>query len=42
MTLRTRAGIEKPVVADVFPALDDDGGLLVALAPGSAGSRNHQ
>ena len=34
MTLRTRAGIEKSVVADVFPALDDDGGLLVALAPG--------
>jgi PAS domain S-box-containing protein len=33
MTLRTRAGIEKPVVADVFPALDDDGGLLVSLAP---------
>ena len=34
MTLRTRAGIQKPVVADIFPALDDDGGLLVALAPG--------
>jgi hypothetical protein len=34
MTLRTRAGIEKRVMADVFPALDDDGGLLVALAPG--------
>ena len=34
MMLRTRAGIEKPVVADVFPALDEDGGLLVALAPG--------
>ena len=34
MMLRTRAGIEKPVVADVFPALDDDGGLLVALTPG--------
>jgi PAS domain S-box-containing protein len=35
MTMRTRAGIEKPVVADVFPALDEDGGMLVALAPGS-------
>jgi len=35
MTMRTRAGIEKTVVADVFPALDDDGGMLVALAPGS-------
>ncbi len=31
--LRTRAGLEKPVVADLFPALDDDGGLLVALRP---------
>jgi PAS domain S-box-containing protein len=34
LTIRTRAGIEKPVTADVFPALDDDGGLLVALATG--------
>lgn len=32
VTLRTRAGTEKTVVADVFPALDDDGGLLIALA----------
>jgi hypothetical protein len=32
--MRTRAGIEKHVTADVFPALDDDGGLLVALATG--------
>ena len=32
LTLRTRAGIEKSVVADVFPALDEDGGLLVVLA----------
>ena len=31
--LTTRAGIQKPVVADVFPALDEDGGLLVALSP---------
>ena len=30
--LRTRAGIEKKVVVDAFPALDEDGGLLVALA----------
>jgi PAS domain S-box-containing protein len=29
----TRAGIQKPVIADLFPALDDDGGLLVALSP---------
>jgi PAS domain-containing protein len=33
LTLRTRAGIEKPVTADFFPAYDDDGGLLVALTP---------
>ena len=31
--LRTRAGQEKPVTADFFPAYDDDGGLLVALTP---------
>jgi len=31
--LTTRAGIHKPVVADLFPALDEDGGLLVALSP---------
>jgi len=31
--LRTRAGQRKPVTADFFPAYDDDGGLLVALAP---------
>jgi PAS domain S-box-containing protein len=34
LTMRTRAGIEKHVTADVFPALDNDGGLLVALATG--------
>jgi PAS domain S-box-containing protein len=33
IALRTRAGQEKPVVADFFPAYDEDGGLLVALAP---------
>jgi hypothetical protein len=33
LSLLTRAGIEKPVVADLFPAYDDDGGLLVALTP---------
>jgi hypothetical protein len=31
--LRSRAGQVKPVVADVFPAYDDDGGVLVALSP---------
>ena len=29
--LRTRAGIEKGVVVDLFPAYDDDGGVLLAL-----------
>jgi hypothetical protein len=33
LSLRTRAGIEKPVIGDFFPAYDEDGGLLVALTP---------
>lgn len=33
LTIRSKAGNERPVVADFFPAYDDDGGLLVALAP---------
>ena len=33
LSLRTRAGIEKQVTGDFFPAYDDDGGLLVALTP---------
>ena len=33
LELRTRAGATKLVVADFFPAYDDDGGLLVALTP---------
>ena len=36
LELRTRSGRTKQVKADLFPALDDDGGLLVALSPGSA------
>ena len=35
LTIRTNTGIEKHVVADVFPAYDDDGGLLVAFTPGT-------
>lgn len=31
--LATSAGTRKPVTADVFPAYDDDGGLLLALTP---------
>jgi PAS domain S-box-containing protein len=33
LLLRSRAGSVKAVVADVFPAYDEDGGLLVSLAP---------
>jgi len=33
LSIRTRGGSEKRVIADVFPAYDDDGGLLVALTP---------
>ena len=33
LSIRTRGGAEKRIVADVFPAYDDDGGLLVALTP---------
>lgn len=35
LSLRSRAGVVKPVTVDVFPAYDDDGGLLVALTPRS-------
>lgn len=31
--ITTRAGITKDVTLDLFPAYDDDGGLLVALSP---------
>ena len=31
LELRTRAGLAKPVLVDLFPAYDDDGGILVAL-----------
>ena len=33
LELRSRSGHVKPVTADVFPAYDEDGGLLVALTP---------
>ena len=33
LAIRTRAGMEKDVTADFFPAYDEDGGLLVALTP---------
>jgi PAS domain-containing protein len=34
--IRARSGRVKPVTADFFPALDEDGGLLVALTPRAA------
>ena len=36
LTVRTHAGLEKQVLADFFPAYDDDGGMLVALTPRSS------
>jgi len=33
LEIRTSAGIEKRVTVDLFPAYDDDGGLLLALTP---------
>jgi PAS domain-containing protein len=33
LELQTRAGTQKRVTADFFPAYDSDGGLLVALTP---------
>ena len=33
LVIRTRAGEEKQVTGDFFPAYDEDGGLLVALTP---------
>ena len=35
LRLRTKSGVVKLVTADLFPAYDDDGGLLVALSPRS-------
>ncbi|MDQ5820282.1 MAG: PAS domain-containing protein [Actinomycetota bacterium] len=35
LELQTKAGIRKPITGDFFPALDEDGGLLVVLAPRS-------
>jgi PAS domain S-box-containing protein len=31
--LTAASGLRKPVTADIFPAYDEDGGLLVALTP---------
>ena len=34
--LRTASGVRKAVTVDLFPAYDDDGGLLLALTPRSS------
>ena len=34
LTVQMRSGTKRDVIADFFPAYDDDGGLLVVLAPG--------
>jgi PAS domain-containing protein len=36
MSLRSRAGLQKRVRADFFPAYDEDGGMLASLAPAGA------
>jgi PAS domain S-box-containing protein len=36
LQVKTRSGRVKAVIGDFFPAYDDDGGLLVALAPARA------
>ena len=33
LAIRTRAGRDKPVTVDFFPAYDDDGGVLLAITP---------
>jgi PAS domain-containing protein len=33
LAIKTRAGRDKAVTVDFFPAYDDDGGLLLALTP---------
>lgn len=33
LAIRTKAGLDKQVVVDFFPAYDEDGGMLVALTP---------
>jgi PAS domain-containing protein len=33
LAIRTKAGLEKSVTADFFPAYDEDGGMLLALTP---------
>jgi PAS domain-containing protein len=38
ITLRHRSGLAKPITLDLFPAYDDDGGLLASMAAVRASS----
>jgi len=42
LTIRMKAGVEKQVVVDFFPAYDEDGGMLVALTPRSSSVRERR
>jgi hypothetical protein len=33
LAIRTKAGLDKEVTVDFFPAYDEDGGTLLALTP---------
>lgn len=33
LAIRTKAGVDKDVTVDFFPAYDEDGGMLLALTP---------
>ena len=34
LSLRTHAGLDKHVIADLFPGYEEEGGMLIALTPG--------
>ena len=42
MTLRHHSGREKRVRIDLFPAYDEDGGLMASLAPDMNGQPEHE
>jgi len=42
LAIRTKGGHDRPVVADFFPAYDEDGGMLVALTPRSSSVRERR
>jgi len=42
VTLRHHSGREKRIRIDLFPAYDEDGGLLASLAPEMNGHPSHE